>query len=198
MAYHPYRLSYQEKLKVREIIKDLLHKNIIRESTSEYASPIILVKKKDGADRMCVDFRALNRVTIKDRYPLPLIDDHIDRLGCSRFFTGLDMASGFHQILIDEASVHKTGFVTPEGHYKYLKMPFGLCNSPTVYQRIGNETLRRFIEAGQVLVYIDDVLIMSMTVSEGIKLLREVLQTLTEAGFSINLRKCSFLTTEVE
>ncbi|XP_028169740.1 uncharacterized protein LOC114359509 [Ostrinia furnacalis] len=131
VAYHPYRLSYQEKLKVRDIVKDLLDKNIIRESDSEYASPIILVKKKDGTDRMCVDFRALNRITIKDRYPLPLIEDHIDRLGCSKFFTSLDMASGFHQIPIDEDSIHKTGFVTPESHYEYVKMPFGLCNSPT-------------------------------------------------------------------
>lgn len=198
IAYHPYRLSYQEKLKVREIVKDLLAKNIIRESDSEYASPIILVKKKDGTDRMCVDFRALNRITVKDRYPLPLIEDHIDRLGGSKFFTSLDMASGFHQIPIDESSIHKTGFVTPEGHFEYLKMPFGLCNSPTVYQRIINNTLRKLIEAGHVLVYIDDVLILSLSVSDGITLLREVLETLTEAGFSINLQKCSFLTTEIE
>lgn len=198
VAYHPYRLSYQEKLKVREIVKDLLDKNIIRESDSEYASPIILVKKKDGTDRMCVDFRALNRITIKDRYPLPLIEDHIDRLGRSKFFTSLDMASGFHQIPIDEGSIHKTGFVTPESHFEYLKMPFGLCNSPTVYQRIINNTLRKLIESGQVLVYIDDVLICSMTISEGISLLREVLHTLTEAGFSINIQKCTFLTSEIE
>lgn len=96
VTYHPYRLSYPEKLKVREIIKELLDKGIIRESTSEYASPIILVKKKDGTDRMCVDFRALNRITVKDRYPLPLIEDHIDRLGAFKYFTSLDMASGFH------------------------------------------------------------------------------------------------------
>lgn len=173
VAYHPYRLSYQEKLKVREIVKDLLEKKIIRESDSEYASPIILVKKKDDTDR-CVDFRALNRITIKDRYPLPLIEDHIDRIGCSKFFTSLDMASRFHQIPIDEASIHKPGFVTPESHYEYIKVPFGLCNSPTVFQRIINNTLRKLIESGQVLVYIDDVLILSMTVSEGISLLREV------------------------
>lgn len=87
VAYHPYRLSYQEKLKVRELIIDLLDKNIIKISTSAYASPIILVKKKDGTDRMCVDFRALNRITIKDRHPLPLIEDHIDRLGGFEYFS---------------------------------------------------------------------------------------------------------------
>ncbi|KAJ0169644.1 hypothetical protein K1T71_014829 [Dendrolimus kikuchii] len=198
VSYHPYRLAYQEKLKVHEICRDLLDKKIIRESDSEYASPVILVKKKDGSDRMCVDFRALNRITVRDRYPLPLIDDHIDRLGGSKFFTSLDMASGFHQIPIDEDSIHKTGFVTTEAHYEYLKMPYGLCNSPTVYQRIINNTLRKFIDAGNVLVYIDDVLILSSTVDDGITLLHNVLRTLTKAGFSVNVRKCFFLTTEIE
>lgn len=200
VTYRPYKLSFAEKVKVREIINDLLQKCIIRESESEYSSPIILVKKKDGSDRLCVDFRALNRVTVKERYPLPLIDDHIDRLGDKNIkrYSSLDMASGFHQIKISEASVHRTAFVTPEGHYEYLKMPYGLSNSPIVYQRIINKTLRKFIDSGQVLVYIDDVLLMSSTVDEGVSLLREVLTTLTQAGFSINLRKCVFLTTEIE
>lgn len=198
IVYHPYRLSYQERVKVREIIKDLLDKGIVRESQSEYASPILLVKKKDGSNRLCVDYRALNRITVRDRYPLPLIEDHIDRLGTSKFFSCLDMASGFYQIPIHESSIHKTGFVTPEGHYEFIKMPFGLCNSPTVYQRIINTTLRKLIEAGSVLVYVDDVLLMSETITEGITLLREVFKTLTDAGFSINLQKCSFLTSQVE
>lgn len=138
VAYRPYKLSLAEKLKVREIVNNLLDKTIIRESNSEYASPIILVKKKDGSDRMCVDYRALNRLTVKDRYPLPLIDhpliDHIDRLGDKNItrYSSLDMATGFHQIRIESASVHRTAFVTPEGHYEYLKMPYGLTNSPIV------------------------------------------------------------------
>lgn len=198
VAYRPYRLSHQEKVKVREIINDLLSKGIIRESQSDYSSPILLVKKKDGSDRLCVDFRALNRLTIKDRYPLPLIDDHIDRLGSFKYFSSLDMATGFHQIPISESSISKTGFVTPEGHYEYVKMPFGLANAPIVYQRIINNTLRSFIEAGNTLIYIDDVLLMSSEVDEGIELLRNVLKTLSESGFSINLSKCSFLTTQVE
>lgn len=200
IVYRPYKLSLTEKLKVRDIIDDLLSKGIIRESESEYSSPIILVKKKDGSDRMCVDYRALNRITVKDRYPLPLIDDHIDRLGDKRVkrFSSLDMATGFHQIRVSESSIPKTAFVTPDGHYEYVKMPYGLCNSPIVYQRLINKTLRKHIDAGNVLVYIDDVLLMSRTVSEGIELLRDVLKTLTTAGFSINLRKCVFLTTEIE
>lgn len=200
VTYRPYKLSLAEKLKVREIVNDLLSKGIIRESESEYSSPIILVKKKDGSDRMCVDYRALNRITVKDRYPLPLIDDHIDRLGGRKItrFSSLDMATGFLQIKLGQSSIHKTAFVTPEGHYEYLKMPYGLTNSPIVYQRIINKTLRKHIENGNVLVYIDDVLLMSSTVQEGIELLRGVLVTLTEAGFSVNLRKCTFLSTEIE
>lgn len=198
VTYRPYRLSYPEILKVREIIRELLEKKIIRESESEYASPILLVKKKDGSDRMCVDYRKLNEITIKDRFPLPLIDDHIDRLGKHKFFTSLDMATGFHQIPMDDDSIRFTAFVTPEGHYEYLKMPYGLANAPIVYQRIMSKTLREHLESGKTLVYIDDVLILSDTVDEGLITLRKVLQTLTESGFSINLKKCSFLSTKVE
>lgn len=198
VVYRPYKLSYQEKLKVREITNVLLEKGIIRRSQSEYASPIILVKKRDGSDRLCVDFRALNRITVKERYPLPLIDDQIDRLGHHEYFTSLDMATGFHQIPIEEECIRFTGFVTPEEHFEYVRMPFGLANSPIVYQRIINDTLRSLINEGNVLVYVDDVLILSHDIPEGIELLRRVLFTLTQAGFSINLKKCSFLTTEIE
>lgn len=196
--YRPYRLSYPEILKVREIIRDLLEKNIIRESESAYASPILLVKKKDGSDRMCVDYRKLNEITIKDRFPLPLIDDHIDRLGKHKYFTSLDMATGFHQIPMDRDSIPLTGFVTPEGQYEYLKMPYGLANAPVVYQRIMTKTLRPHLESGRTLVYIDDVLLLSNSIDEGLRTLREVLQTLTNSGFSINLKKCSFLATKIE
>lgn len=198
VVYRPYKLSYQEKLKVREMTDDLLDKGIIRKSQSEYASPIILVKKRDGSDRLCVDFRALNRITVKERYPLPLIDDQIDRLGNFEYFTSLDMATGFHQIPIKEDCIRYTGFVTPEEHFEYVKMPFGLANSPIVYQRIINDTLRSHLNDGNVLVYVDDVLLLSNTIPDGIELLHNVLTTLTIAGFSINLRKCSFLTTEIE
>ncbi|CAH2087421.1 unnamed protein product [Euphydryas editha] len=151
--YRPYKLSYDEKLRVRAIVRDLLDKKIIRESESEYASPVLLVRKKDGSDRMVVDFRALNQLTIKDRYPLPLIEDHVDRLGNSKFYSALDMVTGFHQISLSEDSIPKTAFVTPEGHYEYLKMPYGLANAPVVYQRIISETLKTFIESGRALVY---------------------------------------------
>lgn len=198
--YRPYKLSVDEKLRVRNIIKDLLDKGIIRESQSDFASPIILVKKKNGEDRMCVDYRALNAITVKERFPLPLIDDHIDRLGRFKLFTSLDMATGFHQVPMrdDDKSISRTAFVTPEGHYEYLKMPYGLANAPVTYQRIISKTLKHLMDTGRVLTYIDDVLIMSNTVVEGLETLREVLITLRNAGFSVNLKKCTFLATELE
>lgn len=197
--YRPYKLSADEKSRVRAIVNDLLSKGIIRESQSEYASPILLVKKKDGSDRMCVDYRALNAITVKDRFPLPLIDDHIDKLGSSRFFTSLDMATGFHQVpMKNDESISKTAFVTPEGHFEYLKMPYGLTNAPVVYQRILSKTLKLLIDTGKVLNYIDDVLILSNSIDEGLDLLRQVLICLTKAGFSVNLKKCTFLETQVE
>jgi hypothetical protein len=197
-AESSYKMSHDEKLRVRTIIRDLLDKKIIRESESEFSSPILLVKKKDGSDRLCVDFRALNANTVKDHYPLPLIDNHIDRLGQAKFFTSLDMATGFHQICLDEESIHSTGFVTSEGHYEYLKMLYGLANAPVVYQRIISNTLRAFIDSGKVCVYIDDVLLPSFFIEQGLQTFHEVLETLTKSGFSVNLKKCKFLTTEIE
>lgn len=199
ISHRPYKLSVDEKNRVRDIVSDLLGKGIIRESQSDYASPIILVKKKDGSDRMCVDYRALNSVTVKERFPLPLIDDHVDKLGSYKIFTSLDMATGFLQVpMRDDDSISKTAFVTPEGHYEYLKMPYGLANAPIVYQRIISKTLKTLIDAGKVLTYIDDVLLMSNSVEEGLDTLKEVLQTLKTAGFSINLKKCTFLDSEIE
>lgn len=196
--YRPYKMSHDEKLRVRSIVNDLLEKGIIRESDSAYASPVLLVKKKDGTDRMVVDYRALNQITVKMRHPLPLINDHVDRLGKTNVFSAIDMVSGFHQLRVSEESIHKTAFITPEGHYEYCKMPYGLANAPVIYQKTISKTLKPFIEAGKVLVYIDDVLLMSDSVEENLILLDSVLKTLTEAGFSINLRKCTFLTKEVE
>ncbi|KAL0883537.1 hypothetical protein ABMA27_015691 [Loxostege sticticalis] len=153
----PYRLSPVEREKVRCIISELLEHGIIRESKSPYSSPIILVKKKNGDDRLCVDFRELNANTLRDHYPLPLISDQIDQLADGQFFTTFDMAAGFHQIPIAESSIEKTAFVTPDDLYEYLTMPFGLSNACSVYQRCINRALLPLL--GTVAqVYVDDVL----------------------------------------
>ncbi len=193
----PYRLSESERMEVRKIIDELLSHGIIRTSTSPFASPILLVKKKQGSYRMCVDFRELNAHTVKDKYPMPRIDDQLDRLGRGKFFTSLDLASGFHQIPIHDNSIHKTGFVTPEGHFEYLRMPFGLANAPAVFQRAINAALGD-LKYTMALVYMDDILIPSETVEQGLDYLKQVLDVLRVAGFSLNLSKCKFLQTELE
>lgn len=175
----------------------MLKNNIIRESSSPFSSPVLLVKKKDGSDRLCVDYRALNRISEKNSFPLPLIDDQLDRLGTEKYFTVLDMAAGFHQIPIDEESVHKTAFVTPDGHYEYLRVPFGLANAPATFQHAINKALGS-LKDNVALVYLDDVLIPSTTISEGLESLQKVLEALNASGFSLNIRKCRFFETTID
>jgi hypothetical protein len=190
--YHPYRMSESERMKVRKITDDLAKNDIIRESNSPFGSPVVLVQKNDGTDRLCVDYRALNKITVKDRYPLPRIDDQLDRLGKGKFFTSLDMASGFHQIPIAPNSIPKTAFVTPDGQFEYTRMPFGLANAPAVFQRAINVALGN-LKYDVALVYLDDILIPSVSVEEGYEKLRLVLIALRKAGFSVNISKCRFL-----
>lgn len=188
--YRPYRLAPIEREKVKEIIQELLDLEIIRESDSTYASPILLVKKKDGTDRMCVDFRALNKITEKERYPLPLIDDQIDKLGKAKCFISIDMKNGFHQIPCSADSIKYTAFITPDGHYEFLKMPFGICNGPSVFQKAINKAVQHL---KFLLVYIDDLLIPFSTITEGLDYLDSTLHALSNAGFTINLKNVPFL-----
>lgn len=194
----PYRLSPDEREIMRKKVDELLRANIIRPSCSPFASPALLVKKQDGSDRMCIDYRELNSNTVPDRYPLPLISDLISRLKGAHYFTKLDCASGFHLIPIkDEESIERTAFITPDGQYEYISMPFGLRNAMSVFQRAIIKALGDLAHS-YVIVYADDILIMSETVEEGIERLQKVLETLTNAGFSMNYKKCSFLKTKLE
>lgn len=197
VTYRPYRLSYPEREKVKNMIEDLCTNGIIRESESEYASPIIIVPKKNGDIRLCVDYRALNKKTCKDKYPMPLIEDQIDNLSGQKYFTTLDLASGYHQIPIAETSKHLTAFVTQEGHYEYNRMPFGLCNAPAVFQRLIHKVLNAKKIPG-VLAYMDDIVIASENITEGMIKLREVLAALREAGLTLNLGKCNFFRTCID
>lgn len=189
----PYRLSHKENEIVNEKIRDLLDAGIIRESSSDYASPVVLVKKKGGDYRLCVDYRALNACTVKDRYPLPHIEDQVTRLSGKTFFTTLDLAQGYYQVPLNEESIGKTAFVTPSGQYEFLKMPFGLANAPAVFSRLIQLTLGKVSQ--DIALYLDDVMIPTSTTHEGLKLLRQVLQLLTDANLKLNLKKCGFLKT---
>ncbi|XP_046736561.1 uncharacterized protein LOC124405577 [Diprion similis] len=154
-------------------------------------------RKKDGSNRLCVDYRELNRNTVPNRCPLPLIDDQVQRLSDAVYFTTLDMASGFHQIPIHKDSVQRTAFVTPDGHYEYLSMPFGSRNAPSVFQRAINKSLSELVNTFAVC-YMDDIMIPANSVEQSLERLEIVLDKLSSTGFSLNKKKCSFLKTSVD
>lgn len=192
------RLSPSEREEVNAQIDEWLAEGIIQPSISEYASPVVLVRKKDGAARLCVDYRHLNKKILKDRYPLPLIEDEIDLLQGALLFTTLDLRNGFFHVAVEESSRKYTAFVVPDGHYEFLKVPFGLCNSPAVFQRFVNLIFRDLIREGIVMAYMDDLIIPSNDVDIGLKRLERVLKVASEAGLDINWKKCCFLQTRVE
>ena len=167
------------------------YKTIIKESTSSYAAPIVVVRKKDQSIRLCIDYRKLNLKTVRDAFPLPRIDESLDALNGSKFFSTLDLASGFHQISIHPDDQHKTAFVTPFGLYEYTKMPMGLCNSPNTFQRlmqhIFNDTVFQIL-----LIYVDDLIIYSTTIVEQIERLDKVFTRLKEHGLKLKGKKCHF------
>lgn len=153
----PRKLSAFHKDVVKGTVHKLLGDAVIQPSCSEYASPIVLVKKKSGEYRMCVDYRALNKITLKDNYPLPSMDTCIESL--REVKTVSQYWSGFHQLNMEGASVKFTAFVTPAGQYEYLRMPFGLKNGPSVFERFVTNIFRDMIDAGEIIIYIDDILI---------------------------------------
>ena len=140
-----YHLSFEETNELKRQLGDLLAKGYIRPSVSPFGAPVLFVHKKEGTLRLCVDYRALNKITIKNRYPLPRIEDLMDRLVGSCFFTKIDLHSGYHQIRIKEEDIHKTAFRTRYGHYEFLVMPFGLTNAPATFMTLMNDIFREYL-----------------------------------------------------
>ena len=194
---YPYRLSRPELEEAEVQIKDLIATGRIRVSSSPWGAPILFARKKDGGLRMCVDYRALNKLTEKNKYPLPRIDDLLDRLRGARFFTSLDLASGFWQIPVAEEDRAKTAFLTPMGQYEWNVMPFGLCNAPSTFQSAMDTVLRGFVGHFAV-VYIDDILIYSDTIEDHLRHLEMVFKRLQSHDLHCRPHKCSFLKSEVK
>ena len=172
----------------------MLQHKFIRPSTSPWVAPIVLVIKKDGTTRFCVDYRRLNAVTIKDTYPLPRIDDMLDKLAKSEFFSTLDLASGYWQIDVDEKDKPKTAFNTGSGLYEFNVLPFGLTGAPSTFQRTMDFIL---MDTSHCLVYIDDVIVYSTTFAEHLADLEAVFRRLRQAGLKLKTQKCVWAKEEV-
>ena len=192
----PYRRPSCEYEEIKRQVSDLLQKGLIRESMSPWAFPVTLAPKKDGGKRLCIDFRPLNAITIDDKMPMPRIQDVLDRLQGARYFTTLDVAWGFWHIEMHPNSVEKTAFVTNEGHYEWLVLPFGLKNSPSTFQRTLQHILGPLLYSGAIN-YMDDIIIYSDTFESHLRLLADVLHRLQEHNVKLKLSKCSFARTSV-
>ena len=192
----PYRTPVVRREKVAEMISAMEKQGVVQSSTSPWASPVVLVPKKDGSLCFCVDYRRLNSVTRKDVYPIPRVDDIFDTLGEAKYFSTLDLASGYWQVELDEDARAKSAFTTYKGLYEFIRMPFGLCNAPATFQRIMQKILVG-LEWKNCFVYLDDVLVASKRYEEHLKHLREVFERLHKANLKLKPKKCCFLRPEV-
>lgn len=191
-----YHMSPLELEEAKRQLTDLLERGLIQPSKSPYGAPILFVRKANGKLRMCVDYRALNKLTVKNRYPLPRIDELLDRLNGATVFTKLDLQSGYWQIRIAEEDIPKTAFRTRYGHFEWRVMPFGLTNAPATFQALMNDVLRPFLD-NFVIVYLDDILIFSKTPDDHLVHVNKVLSALQKARLYAGLGKCAFAMKEV-
>jgi hypothetical protein len=191
-----YRVSGSKLVELKKQIDELLEKGYIRPSTSPWAASVLFVEKKDGTKRMCIDYKALNEVTVKNKYPLPQIEDLFDQLRGASVFSKIDLRSGYHQLRIQSSDIPKTSFITKYGLYEFMVMSFGLTNAPTYFIYLMNSVFMDYLDKF-VVVFIDDILIYSKNEQEHEKHLRKVLQRLRDYQLYANLSKCEFWISEV-
>ncbi|TLX70046.1 hypothetical protein E9993_22625, partial [Labilibacter sediminis] len=197
IAKAPYRLAPSEMKEIMLQLQELLAKGFIRPSSSPWGAPVLFVKKKDGSMRMCIDYRELNKVTVKNKYPLPRIDDLFDQLQGACYFSKIDLRSGYHQVRVREQDIPKTAFRTRYGHFEFLVMPFGLTNAPAVFMDLMNRVCRPLLDKS-VIVFIDDILVYSRTAEDHRGHLREVLDILRQEKLYAKFSKCEFWLKEVQ
>ena len=195
------RIPFAARQEIAKQLEEMQKNNVIKPSESPLASPVVLVRKRDGTLRFCVDYRALNSVTKPDVFPLPRIHDLLDQLGKSRYFTTLDLKSGYWQIKVHADSQEKTAFITHKGLFELRVMPFGVTNAPAVFQHLMQQVLAGLqSECGTefVSVYLDNVIVISETLMDHTNHLKPVFDRLKKAGLMLNLKKCKIVCNEVE
>ena len=190
MAVRPYRYAHTQKDELECQCDEMLRLGIIWRSSSVFSSPSMLIRKRDGTWRFCVDYRVLNNATIKDKFPIHVVE-LLDELRGARFFTKLDMRSGYHQVLMHPADVDKTAFRTHQGLFEFLVMPFGLSNAPAMFQAMMNDILLPYLRRF-VLVFFDDILIYSLSWSDHLCHVRTVFRTLQDHQLFLKRSKCEF------
>ncbi|GJR58741.1 putative reverse transcriptase domain-containing protein [Tanacetum coccineum] len=197
VARAPYRLAPSEMKELSEQLQELSDKGFIRPSSSPWGAPVLFVKKKDGSFRMCIDYRELNKLTVKNRYPLPRIDDFFDQLQGSSIYSKIDLRSGYHQLRVREQDIPKTEFRTRYGHYEFQVMPFGLTNAPALFMDLMNRVCKPYLDKF-VIVFIDDILIYSKDEKEHEEHLKAILELLKKEQLYAKFSKCEFWILKVQ